>query len=83
MAGASAAQGAVEYGIDKGRQMVEEGQISYDDSPANEARKAISYVPGVNLAFDALSLAADDSVTMEESQQDILESTLNTLGWVA
>ena len=75
---AAAAQGAIEYGIGKGRQEVEQGKITFGNG-WDEARGAVAYVPGVNLVFDGARAVAGEKVMISE----VVESALGTVSWFA
>ena len=72
---AGAAQGGVEYGIDKGRQDID-GEITFD-TPLEEVRKVTSYIPGANLLFDAGRAAAGEDVDAAE----IVQGAMTTAAW--
>jgi hypothetical protein len=73
---ASTAQGGIEYGIDKGREDVDNGEITFG-TPTEEARKVTSYMPGVNILFDAGRAAAGENV----EANDFVQGVTTTAAW--
>jgi hypothetical protein len=78
MVGTGAVQGGIEYGIDKGRDMVNDGKMNFDSDTYKEGRKVVSYIPGVNLIYDGAGRAAGHQV--EDSE--LAESGITTAGWL-
>lgn len=72
---AGAVQGGVEYGIDKGREDID-GEITFD-TPLEEVRKVTSYIPGVNILFDAGRAVAGEDV----DAADFVQGATTTAAW--